>query len=118
MKAFDVLVELDELDGRQRDRAASAFRPAPFPAGAPASLSHAELVAARALVRQARELLRFSGSPWESPFYRDPVGFVEQLTAALDRALPMAAAYLEATGGDVRGVTSLVVYDRAEVERV
>ena len=113
MEAFDVLVELAELDRQGRHRTTPRSVPASHDGGRPASLTQAEIVAARALVREARELLQFSESPWESPFYRDPVGFVERLTAALERALPLAAAYLEGAADP----SVAAVYDRAAVER-
>jgi len=107
-----VLVELAELDLQGRHRTAPRSVPASHDGGQPASVTQAEIAAARGLVREARELLQFSANPWDSPFYRDPVGFVERLTAALERALPLAAAYLEGAERDV-----VAVYDRGVVER-
>ncbi len=115
MEAFDALVELAQIDRQGPLRTSPGGVPASS-AAADVCLSHAELAAARSLVREAHELLRFSGSPWESPFYRDPVAFVEQLTGALDRALPMALAYLDLLA-EPRGVAPVAIYDRAEVER-
>ena len=106
-----MLVELNELDTRPRYRItpeqdAEGGRSA----SAAEALSVEEVAAARSLVRQAQDLLGFSRSPWESPFYRDPVRFVEQLTLALDRAI----GRLEEIDGP--GALPVAVYDLIEVE--
>jgi hypothetical protein len=111
MEAFDVLVELSELDTQPRHRIPStAHCDAPRDALAPEALSHEDIAAARTLVRQAYELLRFSRSPWESPFYQDPVLFIEQLTLALERTLARLAQI------DDESRIPVAVYDRTDVE--
>ncbi len=129
MEAFEVLVSLADADrhgsyhtGPRTPPASPEASPnaclSPYAeTAADACLSYAEIGAARSLVRQAHELLRFSGTPWDSPFYRDPVAFVERLTGALDRALPMALAYLDLLGGDPLGLAPAAIYERTEAER-